>query len=76
MTTNTTSESFLVKEQNIYVDHIEDWLSSRSHQWVWINRNKINFYGTYVEAIEDAHKQGFTKDPVFIEEIVKDYYWG
>jgi len=63
----------MMKEQKFFFDHLNEWLPKHEEEWVWVDGEKTSFYKTYEEAIEDAHKKGFTEGPIFIEEIVEGY---
>jgi len=62
-----------MKEQYLFVSSLKNWLPEHSNEWVWINKDEVKFYNTYEEAIGNAHAKGYTKDPVFIEEIIEGY---
>jgi len=62
-----------MKEQEIYAKNISKWLPNHKEHWVWINGEEVMFYERYGDAIEDAHRNGYTKGPVFIEEIIEGY---
>jgi len=62
-----------MKEQDIFVKSLKNWLPEHNNEWVWINRDEVSFHTTYEEAISSAHAKGYTKGPVFIEEIIDGY---
>jgi len=66
----------LLEEQDIFVEHLREWLPKHRDSWVWINKDKYKFYKSYEEAIEDANNNGFIKGPVFIEEVKEGYQIG
>ena len=72
----TETNKYLMKEQTIFVNHLPKWLPEFKQQWVWINGTEINFSNSYEEARECAHREGYLKDLVFIEEIVEGYQLG
>lgn len=63
----------LMYEQTVFVNNLHEWLHDHSERWVWISGKTVKFYNTYTEAINSAHKEGFIKEPIFIEEIVEGY---
>jgi len=63
----------LMKEQTTFVQNLPKWLPRLEQQWVWINGTEVNFYSSYEDAIESAHKKGYTKGPIFIEKIAEGY---
>lgn len=63
----------LMYEQTIFVNNLPELLSDPSKWWVWISGKTVKFYNTYTEAIGSSHKEGFFKEPIFIEEVVEGY---